>query len=154
GLLHDFGKYSNEFQCYLNSAVGRIDQDADDYVDAASKKGKVDHSTAGAQYVWRSFEKKSALEKSLCQILAICIASHHSGLIDCVSADADKFGESTFVIRMQKADVKTHLDEALGCADRSIIERVDGILARPELMDGLADLIRCVFLKNTDGKVL
>ena len=47
GLLHDLGKYSDEFQVYLKSAVGLIDQDEDDYVDAKSKKGKVDHSTAG-----------------------------------------------------------------------------------------------------------
>lgn len=53
GLLHDLGKYSDEFQIYLKSAVGLIDQDKDDYVDAKSKKGKVDHSTAGAQLVWQ-----------------------------------------------------------------------------------------------------
>ncbi len=32
GLLHDLGKYSDEFQIYLKSAVGLIDQDEDDYV--------------------------------------------------------------------------------------------------------------------------
>lgn len=38
GLLHDLGKYSNEFQTYLRSAVGLIDPDADDYVDFAGLK--------------------------------------------------------------------------------------------------------------------
>ena len=34
GALHDLGKYSKEFQDYLRSAVGLLDVDADDYVDA------------------------------------------------------------------------------------------------------------------------
>ena len=49
GLLHDLGKYSKEFQDYINSAIGRLSPDEDDYVDAIGKKGKVDHSTAGTQ---------------------------------------------------------------------------------------------------------
>src|SRR3990172_4315 len=54
GLLHDLGKYSREFQQYLRSAVGLLEQDKDDdYVDPRSKKGKVDHSTAGAQTIWQ-----------------------------------------------------------------------------------------------------
>ncbi len=52
GLLHDFGKYSGEFQTYIKSATGEINPDEDDYVDAKALKGKVDHSTAGAQLVW------------------------------------------------------------------------------------------------------
>lgn len=36
GLLHDLGKYSKEFQDYLQSAVGLIDQDADDFVIASA----------------------------------------------------------------------------------------------------------------------
>jgi CRISPR-associated endonuclease/helicase Cas3 len=52
GLLHDLGKYSNEFQSYLKSAVGLINQDEDEFVNARGLKGKVDHSTAGAQLVW------------------------------------------------------------------------------------------------------
>ncbi|MEN9503087.1 MAG: hypothetical protein RI964_2372 [Pseudomonadota bacterium] len=41
GLLHDLGKYSEEFQQYIQSATGVIDPDADDYVDAAGKKVKL-----------------------------------------------------------------------------------------------------------------
>ena len=35
GLLHDIGKASQEFQQYIKSAVGLINSDEDDYVDAA-----------------------------------------------------------------------------------------------------------------------
>lgn len=53
GLLHDIGKYSDEFQTYLTSAVGLLNQDGDEeFVDAKGLKGKVDHSTAGAQVAW------------------------------------------------------------------------------------------------------
>lgn len=48
GLLHDLGKYSAEFQAYIQSAIGLINEDEDDYVDAHGLKGKVDHSSAGA----------------------------------------------------------------------------------------------------------
>jgi len=53
GLLHDIGKASYEFEQYIKSAVGLINSDEDDYVDAAGLKGKVDHSTAGAQLIYR-----------------------------------------------------------------------------------------------------
>lgn len=78
GLLHDFGKYSQEFQTYIKSATGEIDQDDERYVDAALLKGKIDHSTAGAQLVWMLLGKhgrNAARQGELCgQILALCIS--------------------------------------------------------------------------------
>ena len=59
GLLHDLGKYSDEFQAYLQSAVGLINPDEDEFVDAKGLKGKVDHSTAGAQLIWRELSRQS-----------------------------------------------------------------------------------------------
>ena len=47
GLMHDFGKYSSEFQNYIKSAKGEINPDEDDYIDARGMKGKIDHSSAG-----------------------------------------------------------------------------------------------------------
>ncbi len=59
GLFHDLGKYSSAFQNYLKSAIGRLEQDKDDdFVDPLRMKGKIDHSTAGAQTIFREFEKK------------------------------------------------------------------------------------------------
>ncbi|WP_394752668.1 CRISPR-associated endonuclease Cas3'' [Crenothrix sp.] len=57
GLLHDFGKYSKSFQDYIKSGTGLFDADNADYVDAKAQKGKVDHSTAGAQWVWEALSK-------------------------------------------------------------------------------------------------
>ena len=41
GLLHDFGKYSSEFQNYIRSAMGILRPDDDDFIDVKMKKGKI-----------------------------------------------------------------------------------------------------------------
>jgi CRISPR-associated endonuclease/helicase Cas3 len=109
GLAHDFGKASKEFQDYLKSATGLKNPDEDDYVDYESQKGKIDHSTAGAQLV---YEKCTNLQNGvvMAQFLALAIASHHSGLIDCLTPT----GEDNFGRRINKEDSATHLSEASG----------------------------------------
>jgi CRISPR-associated endonuclease/helicase Cas3 len=144
GLLHDLGKYSAEFQNYLKSAVGVIDQDEDDYVDAKALKGKVDHSSAGAQYIWRALGEMGQIERIVAQILALCIASHHSGLIDCLDAN----GEDTFGKRMAKTFEKTHLDEAGESADATILDRCAELCSNAELISGLESLIQRVIKSN------
>jgi CRISPR-associated endonuclease/helicase Cas3 len=128
GLLHDFGKYSQAFQRYIKSAQGHINPDEDDYVDAASLKGKVDHSTAGAQLIWTELNKLNCGPMgALCaQILALCVASHHSGLIDCLDSD----GGNNFDRRMKKENAKTHLEECVEKSDLSIIERAKSLLSK------------------------
>ncbi len=108
GLLHDFGKASKEFQDYLHSAAGLRDPDEDDYVDFEAMKGKIDHSTAGAQVVFDMLQSGGQKEKIAAQVLALCIASHHSGLIDCLTPD----GENNFQRRMDKPDGVVHKTEA------------------------------------------
>lgn len=106
GLLHDFGKYSTEFQEYLT-------------VNAKNKqRGEVDHSTAGAQLLWQhlnGYGKESCL---ISQMLALCLVSHHGGLIDCLSPSS----ENSFQKRISKEDAETHLQECLGRADKEIAE--------------------------------
>lgn len=110
GLLHDFGKYSAAFQSYIQSGTGLLNADIDDnYVDAVALKGKIDHSTAGAQWVWEALSKygKNGEGKLCGQILALCIASHHSGLIDCLTPD----GVNSFKKRREKPDTESNLSE-------------------------------------------
>jgi hypothetical protein len=56
GLPHDLGKYSAGFQRYISAAMKRNDpefnpDEDEDFKDVAGKKGKIDQSTAGAQYL-------------------------------------------------------------------------------------------------------
>jgi CRISPR-associated endonuclease/helicase Cas3 len=134
GLLHDLGKYSSEFQSYIQSATGLLNQDEDDgYVDAGRLRGKIDHSTAGAQLIWTELAKQGNLGSLAGQVLAICIASHHSGLIDCLTPD----GEDAFGKRMRKSTERTFLDEVLGAVDPEIIDRARILLQMPQLVEGM-----------------
>jgi CRISPR-associated endonuclease/helicase Cas3 len=110
GLAHDFGKASKEFQDYLKSATGLKNPDEDDYIDYESRKGKIDHSTAGAQLVYEKCSHLGEKGGFLAQFLALAIASHHSGLIDCLTPA----GEDNFGRRINKEDSATHLSEASG----------------------------------------
>ena len=74
GLWHDIGKYSDEFQKMLGAEEG-----SDAHVE--TKPGRVDHSTAGAQYAFKSSGDRGKL-------LAYAIAGHHAGLLDGKSNDA------------------------------------------------------------------
>ena len=58
GMLHDIGKYSEEFQ-------KKIKYDTNE---------QVDHSTAGRNCVWKKV--------GIILYLAYCIAGHHAGLPD------------------------------------------------------------------------
>lgn len=139
GLMHDLGKYNPEFQNYLRSAVGLLDQDQDEsYVDPHKAKGKIDHSTAGAQAIWREFQKSGAAEKAIGELLAICVASHHSGLIDCLAAD----GTDLLSRRMQKAEPLSHHDLARKLADQEILGGFQRILHSGDLISCVRGMIR------------
>lgn len=149
GLLHDLGKYSVDFQNYLKSALNLINYDEDgenDYVDAKNLRGKIDHSSAGAQYIWHALSGKAAIESQIAQVLALCVASHHSGLIDCLDVE----GEDTFSRRMAKATQKTHLDEVRSAADTEVIAKADELLGKPELITELRGLISNILSKNRE----
>lgn len=146
GLLHDLGKYSREFQDYIQSALGLRSCDEDDYVDADGQRGKVDHSSAGAQFIWHALSSKGALESNIAQMLALCVASHHSGLIDCLDVE----GEDNFTRRMNKAKQKTHLDEVTLAADPAILERANQLLGNPELIAELRKIIGSIIAKNRE----
>ena len=72
-------------------------------------KGKIDHSTAGAQWVWRHRSENNRIADIAGQILSLCIASHHSGLIDCLSPN----GDSKFTSRIEKKDANTFYSEVI-----------------------------------------
>ena len=133
GLLHDLGKHSEDFQRYIQSATGLLNQDEDEaFVDAAGLKGKIDHSTSGAQFIWQHLAEKDALAQIAGQVLALCVASHHSGLIDCLTSLPGKPTEDGFTQRMGKPDSKTNLKEALAKADPALLAEACRLLAQPQ----------------------
>ena len=133
GLLHDLGKYSAAFQAYIQSATGLLNQDEDEeFVDAAGLRGQIDHSTSGAQLIWRELAPQGELARIAAQILALCIASHHSGLIDCVAQSVNNPAEDLFTKRMNKSGDKTYLSEVLGKVDKELLETARGLMVRKE----------------------
>lgn len=133
GLLHDLGKATVEFNQYIGSATGLIDPDEDDYIDAADKKGKIDHSSAGAQAIYNRFFNQSNESLLMSQILALVIASHHSGLIDCLTPD----GNDNFTRRLCKPNEKTRTQEALSNLDGSIKQKIEELLSQDSFIDQL-----------------
>lgn len=158
GLLHDLGKYSQAFQSYIKSAVGLLNQDEDEeFVDAAGLKGKIDHSTAGAQLIWQELSKQGQLGQIVGQILTLCVASHHSGLIDCLSSDVNSLGKDVFSKRMNKVDEFTHLHEALSKADASILSQAKTLTSKPDMLSAvqvaLAKIVRSAPIKDDKSLV-
>lgn len=124
GLLHDLGKYSHDFQTYIKSATDVLNPDIDsEYVDARGLKGRIDHSTAGAQWAWQKFSCYGDHGQLIGQILAVCLASHHGGLIDCLRVD----GVNGFTQRISKEETKTHLNECLGVCEKEILAALEGM---------------------------
>lgn len=141
GLLHDFGKYSESFQAYLKSAEGQIEPEDEEFVDAGRMKGKIDHSTAGAQYLWER-QGLSPFWKISAEIMALCIASHHSGLIDSLSPD----GNDLLHKRMDKSAEKTHFKEVKAKLDVAVKEHVERLLVSPGLEKELKSRLEELFL--------
>lgn len=139
GLLHDFGKFSVNFQVYIGSATGKINPDEDEYVDFYGLKGKIDHSSAGAQWVWENCCRWGPQGQLVGQILALCIASHHSGLIDCLKPE----GDNGFSGRMDKPDNKTHKNESLNSAPEHYIEKLNELVNK-ELIQSVWVQLRAI----------
>lgn len=143
GLMHDFGKYSGKFQKYLHDVTGLINADLDDE-ESAPNGTKIDHSTAGAQWVYRCLRKFGYQTGSgeLCgQILGLCIASHHgAGLIDCL----DEKGNAVWKNRFEKEDKLTHLSECEQKADAFVLKKAQE-LAGQDLLKQMLQSLKAVF---------
>ncbi|MCP4682292.1 MAG: CRISPR-associated helicase Cas3' [Desulfobacterales bacterium] len=151
GLLHDVGKYSQRFQAYIQSATGMLNPDIDDeYVDSNALKGKIDHSTAGAQWVWQRCQKYGPQGKLVGQILAVSLASHHGGLLDCLKQD----GKNGFMDRIKKEDDKTHLQECLECIDETILAKLDGLACESFLQDFCNQLGKIIAPQKEESEII
>ena len=144
GILHDIGKASDAFEKYIKSATGLIDPDADNYVDAKEQRGKIDHSSAGAQIIYRALSKKGSEGIIAAQVLSLCIASHHSGLIDCILPS----GEDNFTRRIEKSEEKTHFEEALSYLNDNERQKLIQLLSSETLVKQVTDKIKSLKENN------
>lgn len=101
GLLHDLGKFTQEFREYILQAVENPDN--------PPVRGSVDHATAGGRLLFRLFHSsKDKFKVLLAEIVGNAIISHHSYLHDFINPDL----ESKFLNRIEKPDLYGY-DEAV-----------------------------------------
>lgn len=88
GLVHDMGKFSPEFQAYI-----RLEE---------AKKGKINHSSAGAAYIYKKFYKPAdnKWKRLTAQLICNAVCSHHSGLLDCIRPNYGGVPTNEFIRRM------------------------------------------------------
>lgn len=106
GLLHDLGKWRKRFEQYIKTSVtpktGKV-------------KERVNHSSAGAIFIYQRYYKESPLQKLTAQLICEAILSHH-GLNDCMSVD----GEDCFHKRVENLE-KLDYEEVVGNLENSTI---------------------------------
>ena len=87
-LLHDMGKYSDNFQAYLVNEEGK------------QAKGTVNHSSAGAEFLENHCgQTENPNAKMMIEMMSYAISAHH-GLYDAVNSN----GEDIFTVRLEKED--------------------------------------------------
>ena len=147
GLMHDFGKYSHKFQKYIHDETGLFNPDLDDE-ESTSNGSKVDHSTAGAQWVYRELRKFGAeqgIGELFGQMLGLCIASHHGeGLIDCLDGE----GNPKWIERFNKTDELTHFAECEQNADE-VVQQKAHELAGENLIRSLLKAVKPILSDST-----
>lgn len=152
GFMHDFGKYSRKFQKYIHDETGLFNPDLDDE-ESTPNGSKVDHSTAGAQWVYRELRKFGAAQgigELFGQMLGLCIASHHGeGLIDCLDGE----GNPKWIERFNKTDELTHLVECERNADE-VVQQKAKELAGENLIRSLLNAVKPILSDQaTNNKI-
>ncbi|MFA6711074.1 MAG: CRISPR-associated helicase Cas3', partial [Candidatus Methanomethylophilaceae archaeon] len=123
GLLHDFGKATDVFNDYITEHIN-------------VKRGDIDHSTAGAQYLSEKKNENSIYNCIAEQTIELTILSHHSGLINCLSGE----GEDIFHKRLSKSNTVTHLTECEKRIGIEIKDLIDSVYR--SAIDSLATMIQ------------
>ena len=141
GLAHDLGKYSEAFQQYLQKAAGDAAMEMEPNF---SSKGSVDHSTAGAQTIGNRLAGGNRGIAS--QMLALCVASHHSGLIDCIAPD----GVDVLARRLDKDRAFSHRDEVWSQAEQTIRGRLETLLNSVDVASEIDAAMGRIYEKDSD----
>lgn len=126
GLLHDLGKFSQAFQDYLASALAQANCEGSDPRPPVVRRGEVDHSTAGAQFASQVADKDqhSLLQRMGAEMISLCVAGHHAGLLDCISPA----GEKSLDARLGKSHEKTHVAEAAANCPPELLGKIQALM--------------------------
>lgn len=108
GLLHDFSKSRSQwiegqkpFQVYIRDIIA-------DAETAVRDRGKIDHSTGGAKFLWKRYGSlNEEMKRKTINLIDLSVMSHHGGLANFLS----ERGESDYVRRLQKEGVATKEEE-------------------------------------------
>jgi CRISPR-associated endonuclease/helicase Cas3 len=135
-FLHDVGKYSEAFQNRLNGS-----------------KKHVDHSSAGAQLV-KELAGVNRNKQFIADLIAYCIAGHHSGLPD-YGSKYDHPSNPTLLARLKREieDYSNFFDEF----DLNKINIPDQINLSPTRADGqfsISFLVRMIYSSLVDADFL
>ncbi|WP_251553920.1 CRISPR-associated helicase Cas3' [Neobacillus muris] len=95
GMLHDLGKYTQEFKEYILEAVNNPE--------APPKRGSVDHSTAGGKLLYELYHVKNITpyKAIVAEIVGNAIISHHSYLQDFLNPNL----ESNYLNRVRDKEL-------------------------------------------------
>ena len=97
GLFHDFGKITQDFQQYLLWSIKNP---------TSQQKTKVDHSTAGGQFILSKSDGSDEFSLMTSEIIAHTIYAHHTGSLNLY----DIKGESDFLQRTGKEKLLENVD--------------------------------------------
>jgi CRISPR-associated endonuclease/helicase Cas3 len=93
-ILHDVGKYSDDFQNYIKTAISETQKGTyDKWIKTVEKN---DHGVYGAYYIFSKYGNCTGIQKIVADIMMILICYHHGGLPDCI------FGYSVPIIERFK----------------------------------------------------
>lgn len=128
GIVHDLGKWRKAFEEYIRaSASGK-----------KTAKGSVNHSSAGAVFIYQRYYQGKPVEKLTAQLICQAVLSHH-GLNDCMSPE----GEDCFRNRVESLEgldygevignlKKSRISET--CLDEAFKAAVDEVAALQEMI--------------------
>ncbi|MFB9276427.1 CRISPR-associated helicase Cas3' [Cohnella cellulosilytica] len=133
GVLHDLGKYTREFQQYLEEAVKNPD--------APPKRGSVDHATAGGRLLYERLHsgQPDRYPWILAEVVGNAIISHHAYLHDYLNESL----ESDYLRRVRDKELREFaeakgrfFEEVMSEAEFSLyvskaVEELEAYLTRP-----------------------